>query len=860
MTSPVALKKIAEMANSGKKYPAIRLIGSNPTRAALLSKLVKDPRYRSFKLNDKTTHHDINSIIFNEISSSISEKIKSSENIMQLFPDLELVSQIIISSILSPKDMVGTRVFYKLKENIIPSSVSAQILQEIELDLDAKYNIKTELYDILKDMLFISGSYVKVIIPEASLDQAINPTVGFSMESISRNINEINDNKGIGILGNPDDSKTSISLESNKRQPYNSGLYIENNSSPTERLISSLVEITDNFRYLKLPSLNDKMASIKINKTISLEGSDKLSINEIEALFFKKTDVKEEPVVVLNTANQAYRKSVGRPMVVRIPTEAVIPVHIPGNPKEHKGYFVLLDEEGNFVTYKTLAGLFGNYNTGNTFQYTNQITTLLTAKAANNLKGSSSGMQSPMYAQDYSRIYKSIIEADILKRLKNGIYGREMDIKADDSIYLMMLSRVLAGKFTRLLYLPCELVTYFAMDYNEDGTGKSLLENLRMLTSLRAILLFAKVMATAKNSISNTRVNMTIDPEDPDPMKTIEIGINEVMRMRQQTFPFGINSPADLVDWVQRVGVEFGFEGHPGIPNTKFDFESKSIDHKIPDNDLEELLRKQTIMACGLSPEVVDNGFASEFATTVVQNNILLSKRIVQWQNKLIECLDNYISHIIQNDMILRNKFKEIIKTNKGLLEKQLTNSQKQLMDQNEDKFLEYMVDYIGSYISTGLPGPEITTIDTQTAAFDQYSDAIDKALEYWISSQFMSQELVGELNQYIDAIKAALKSHFMRQWMVENGYMTELSDIVSKNEDNKPTIDLNSITQQHIEGVMATVLGLMKKLEAARAAGDTDIKNLQVEGSGSMTPSDTGSSSTGEDEGGAGGEIDLDF
>jgi hypothetical protein len=168
-----------------------------------------------------------------------------------------------------------------------------------------------------------------------------------------------------------------------------------------------------------------------------------------------------------------------------------------------------------------------------------------------------------------------------------------------------------------------EFVSYFAFDYYENGIGKSLLDNLKIITSIRAILMFARVMAHLKSSINITTVNLTLDEHDPDPQRTVEIAIHEVLRMRQQYFPLGINSPTDLVDWVQRAGVEFSFEGHPGLPNTKFDFDIKNMQHTIPPSDFEEELRKQTYMALGLSPETVDNGFNSEFATTVVANNIL---------------------------------------------------------------------------------------------------------------------------------------------------------------------------------------------------------------------------------------------
>jgi hypothetical protein len=101
---------------------------------------------------------------------------------------------------------------------------------------------------------------------------------------------------------------------------------------------------------------------------------------------------------------------------------------------------------------------------------------------------------------------------------------------------------------------------------------------------------------------------------------------------------------------VQRAGFEFTFEGHPGLPQTKFDFETKNLQHTVPDTDFMEQLRKQTIMAHSLSPEVVDSGFSAEFATTVVANNILLSKRVLQIQEKFTPQLTDFARKLLQHD------------------------------------------------------------------------------------------------------------------------------------------------------------------------------------------------------------------
>jgi hypothetical protein len=448
-----------------------------------------------------------------------------------------------------------------------------------------------------------------------------------------------------------------------------------------------------------------------------------------------------------------------------------------------------------------------------------------------------------------------IIETDLKNRLENGIHKTKLEIVRQNELYRVMLSRTLSGQFTRILYLPVDIVTYYALKYHDNGTGKSLLDNLRVLLSLRAILLFSKVMAQAKSSISLTHVNMTLDPNDPDPKKTIEMSINEIIKMRQQYFPLGINTPMDLVDWIQRAGFEFTFEGHPGLPQTKFEFESKNIQHQIPDSDLDESLRKQTIMAFGLSPETVDNGFNSEFATTVVSNNILLSKRVLQTQGEFTPHVTDYARKIVQNDFKLRSELKKVIKENISKLDKYLTAVEINMKDNDPEKFVEYIIDKFALELEITLPKPDITAIENQSAAFDQYSEALDKAITHWVSSEFMTSDLIGEASNNIDAIKSTLKSYYLRKWMAENGYMVELSDIVTADEDGIPVLDIYEMTKDHIQGVLRAALKLIQKLQATKLAATQDIADLGSEGSGPDTNSSDTSSDTGDDSGDSGGD-----
>src|SRR5690606_17079012 len=150
--------------------------------------------------------------------------------------------------------------------------------------------------------------------------------------------------------------------------------------------------------------------------------------------------------------------------------------------------------------------------------------------------------------------------------------------------------------------------------FNGNGIGKSLLDDLKVVNSLRAMITMANVMAMMKNSIARTGVRIKFDAEDPNPQKTLETIVHEILKSRQQIIPWGTINPADIADWAVRAGLEFVYEGHPGMPDVGIEFEDKSNNVVQPNTDLMEELRKQTAMGLGLSPETLDAALQPEFA------------------------------------------------------------------------------------------------------------------------------------------------------------------------------------------------------------------------------------------------------
>ena len=851
------LSALASLSQTGKKIPALKVVRDQPELAAVISKLVKPRVQTPLTMSNGENLTAQSQGQLSQISEGLKTKLTDAETTMQLFPDMELAAQILVSSVLSPKDMVSTEILYKAEDANLPAELISKMLESIRTNLDKHYKFKEELPTIIRQVLFEAGSYIKAVIPESSVDELVNNRKAvIGMESLSELVDEKYQVKSLGVLGpsfvfsKPNEvsnsGNTVIGLESFNRQASQyvnfdfkiGGTFKDRPSTESY----GDIEVTDNFNLLKLPKIIETNNKNKLRSRISgiraATEDVKITRDDMRAMIYKGPQNTSQLFVAIKDRKATKRRSVGRPLVMKFPTEATIPVHVPGNEKEHIGYFVLVDAEGYFVTRNTMESAMHNLVSQPTEAV--NMTSALMQRARKNLQAFD---KNNITIDQASQIYADLIEADLTDRLKNGLYGSKAEVAKSQEVYRIMMARALANQYTRLVYVPAELVTYFAFKHHRNGVGKSLLDDLSLQTSLRAILLFAKVMAKVKSSINITRVNMTLDPNDPDPQKTVEMSIHEILRMRQQYFPLGINSPNDLVDWIQRAGFQFTFEGHPGLPQTKFDFETQNLQHQIPDDELDEMLRKQSYMALGLNPETVDNGFNSEFATTVVSNNILMSKRVTQIQEVITQHMADYVKKVTLNDYDLRKELLQIIVDNKDSIDKYLTDDERKALSESPKDFYVELMETFVEGMEVTLPRPDITSIDTQMQAFQSYEEALEKTLDSWISSEIVDNGISGDISNNIDAVKAAVKAYYLRKWMSENNFMAELNDIVAADEDGHALLDLYQLTKEHTQGLIRSALNFIRRMNGVKIAADNDLQAMGTE------PSDTTSDSGGGEE-----------
>jgi hypothetical protein len=882
-----ALKTAIGLASKGKQYPVMPLVRNEPELAAMLSKLIPGREPAKFSQRGEMQPGEPNVFELRNLSERIGRDITDAETVMQVLPETELAATILISCILSPKDMMTTEVNYSAPEGSLPPDVAAALVDRLGKYFETDYNIKPLMSSWLKDMILHTGSYPVAVIPENAIDEVINNNRFIKMESLSSDINADGSIKCKGLLGNPTKKgqqsvvggkQASLSMESfndpsrRKGPEYDSYLALEDHFGGKAQ--DTFTSVIDNQNLLKIPQVNQKIREERVKGALGgmalekyAEDPSKLSDRELHNLLYKSPNRQYRPIDTIVTQERLNRRTVGAPLIMHLPSEAVIPVYVPGNVKQQVGFFVLIDEDGNPLTRQNPEDIYSQM--GNRMNSGGSFATAMLNKVKANISGFDTGNRQHLAYS--AQVYGAMVEQDLLSRLRNGIYTNGVALANKPEVYRIMLARALASQHTQMLFLPIELMTYFAFKFSPDGIGRSVLDEMKILSSLRSMLTFSNTMAAMKNSIGRTGVAIKLDETDPDPQKTIERYMHEIARTRQQAFPIGVTSPVDLTDYMQRAAFEFSFSGHPRMPDTSVEFTEKNSNYVKPDTELEEDLRKRSIQKFGLPAQVVDAGYEAEFATSIVTNNILISKNVISLQDQFVPLVEDHLHKVAMNDEGLIKDLRKIIESKYDAILRRYENDEEmkarfsRLAEGSKDQLKELIIrealyDFVLGF-KVSLPRPNSVSLENQAAAFDKYMETLEKALDYYVSTNILNADTIGDVSEHVDMVKENIKAYYARKYMAETGMLSELSELVSTDEEGKPRVDLYNVSSEHAKAMGATINHFLDKMtELKKEANAAEAKRKEAdttEGGAEATTSEATSTSSAGSGGGFGGGFD---
>ena len=832
-----------------------QFVRDNPLAAATLSKLNKSSMSG---LNGNTL--ESLTLELPNIADSVNEKIKNNESVLELFPDIELAIQIIVSSIISPNDMLSTNSIYVSPNIKLPPDVTNALTDTIKKHINVNYNLDDNLYDIVKETMFTKGATAFAIIPEASLDDVINPDYNgqISIESINNHYTKTS------ILGKTDSITCSVEELRTRDKTKHLSLNILSKESVTDK--TKTIEVNENTLGIQIidnPSIlkvgNSRFNNIKKRAASKIKGygisrediGTEEDLSELDALFKNNDRLPMATINSINTIDTASRESIGMPMTFKLPIESVIPVYALNDVSKHLGYFVLLDENGLPLDIRDDVAKANNANLIQTTGNIENAKSTMIDRAKSALYGITKVDATIDNMED---IYGELVENLIKQKLKNGDYEEIADIKSNADIYRVMFFRTLRAQTTKLLFLPSELVAYYAFEYRDNGTGKSLLEKNAILFSIRGILLFATLMGNIKNSITTTEVTADIDEQIADPEKIMQTIISEVMKTREQQLPIGVTKINDLVDWIHREGFKFKFT-HPGLPKIDIDTSDSAPSKIIPDDTLDQNIRDRQYMSFGLTPEIVASGTADAFATSVVAKNLLFAKRMAAKQKQLNVMRTDHVRKIIKSDMDLQNKMYNIIEANlkeimKYAKNKKLSESEDAatVNDVKKSEVVDYIISIFADEIVVELPEAQQTEANHINEAFRTYKDTLSEYIDAILSSQAIPSEMLGNIGTNLDQFKELIKGIYLRKWMTDNGYLPEISEFFTLRDDGKPMFDALGDFESFYNIMSESIINFTKKHNKTVEKINKKLEKLSTpDGGGSSYSSD--SSDDGEDQ-----------
>ncbi len=721
------------------------------------------------KVNNKTYNIDIEKIISSV--NFVRNRLELVDSIYDLLPDIKLTVEMIVSSILSPNDMLVPNLNVTFDDIQLPSSVKLIISDKIRKHINEHYQINDKLKTIIEEALFTKGAYIELIFPATVVEKMLDSKYKNMVKGFESFVNSI----------------PPVTL--NVKTPF--------------------MEITDN------PGI---VLADEYYKDIFAAGYESA---------FSVIDDKKTDVLAILDQEEVSKK----PIIKKLPVESVLPVIDKNDPSNHYGYFIFLDAIGRPLNRQQITGPIKDFIENKNQSSIDKIIT----KAKKLIQGLT---KEPPVIKELEDI-KNVL---VLENLKKSLKKTGLDVVAEvgDSknarILDIALDMILKDKKVKVLFVPNNYLQYFAIHYRKNGVGLPLLEKISLLASMKAMILFVELMSFIKSSIPQTRVSVTMDESDINPEATMEKIISEVMKSRQLTMPVGLMKVDDIADWVHKVGFVFDFN-HPQLPDVKIDIQETSLEIKQIDSDVKEKIDKLIYKALGIPPELVDEGFNPEFATTIVTNNILFTRKILAYQAVFNKHFTDYYKKIIKLDQELIDEINATIKANMSDIKKYIRANIKnkeikdKILSLNDDDFILYIREKVIRKLNVKLPEPVVNENDNIADKFDDFKTKLEDLLDTFITTDIMPDELVGELGDKAEqVVKNTVKAIILKKWLIEHNYMTELVEVFSIDDTGKP---LNSIMDEfkaYIESIEKSLIPFLKEMTKFKNKSDEAIEKATSE------------------------------
>lgn len=707
-----------------------------------------------------------------------------------LAPEIKAAENIVIPSIMSPTDLKDSEITINSRSTLVDEEVNTRISSLLHDHFNNTLKLSNKIPEWIKEALYGAGSAPILVLPITEIDTIMNdPSAILSKTTITGNstesllitnekLNKLINFEKESVFGIADSAHKTIHSKKNIKdfselRPAIESLitnFISETGSSTKKsnMTDASYNLEDKFKngtYSELKTFAEEaIEAISIVDNPDILKVDKAKKNKKKADLSQKIIIhyKTQSLITLNPESKA---SLGNPVVYELPAESVVPVFTPGTPTDHIGYFICLDEFGNPIHIDSTAL---DRDLGNARR-----------TSPNNLYKSFGvdkhfhlgETRDPKRERDIlmNGIYETIINHHLQDRLKESGFDNAY-IGATENVYRCLFARYLSNRRTKLLFVPKDFMTYFCFKYNDDGTGRSQIEDIKFILSLKVTLLICRMMASMNNAINRKRINVNFTEDMGDPIQFIEMLKKDAIDKSIVNFTYDVT---DITRTLAQRALTVNAKGVPGAENFDITTEPNEQNNIKPDESLMDDINNMMILSLDVTPSAMNLLSENEFSRSVASNNLFFSRKISAKQKIVCEKVKRYIQIYISMSQDLKDQIKDILK--QGASNKDDKSVKPEFNDDGtvDDTNLDEVVSDIIQQIETSLPSPDVAPNKTEFEELDAMISSISTALEAVFDNDLNSDDPIA-------ALRAVVKSDLIRDYMKRIGISrdTHIPDI----------------------------------------------------------------------------------
>lgn len=825
-----------------------------------------DNRNQKKEKNDTSEAKDIKAKLDYEnlkpFGHHVMRRAGDNKRLLEVIGDMNSLVKIIVSGTISPNTLERGNMMYNIApESTMEEAVRNALMHLMETYYDERYEVTTEMEHDIKEMLAGSGSVFRMILPPDQIQAMIHNNTEISMEDMGRSLESMADKthwglgefvpKQLGVFGTKDSHDgTEWSMENLYGGTAGKGDVTCPVANGKDTLFGVDVLAIDNPTYLRNEYLQEHIASkayearlraiqgdyatswsmegINGNqyeegkkntfrlpvRTLKLkkDGKSVTEIGELEELDLEGLGIEESKVEYLDHL-PAYLKT--------LPPESVIVLHRKGKPTQVMGYIVLLEKGGHPLS----------------LDYDESIERVRTHRITENTKGSGSiikRIRDDLYAdkeekeKEYSLDDSHTMILDYFKErmvkfttetLENGLFGKLIDFRASDEMVLNAFFAAMDDKGLRMVFVPESQMQHFAFDYDEYGLGKTMFDDARTLFNMKAALLYSQVYAAITSARPVKDVTIKIDPDDKNPRRTALKRVEEVLRAEGNAMPWSDISKGSLERAVLYSGMNIKFEGNDNLPQSSTEVREGRREAAQIDESTRDLLNEMCYQSTGWSPEVVEWFKDAELATSIISNNLQVSRRIHFYQTIFLRHHKSMAEKLIPVDgEFLHRLVFELSRTPAGKKYlKSLAKSAEEQIGALKEKLPELIED-----ITFELPRPDTSVMKAKREEMESFISMLDVMMEGYMSEDFFDAS--DEMRTQARAFKAQIRAGCIRWYNERNDIVPELGGLFDKDGNSPLASDHNEFIDRLGEKVISIMKQIKKKdFKATRTMDDLE-------------------------------------